>query len=108
MKFGVLAIVAVKVGVWLKIYNGQPPLGEEPKRGKGGGVFVRNCTDILLREAPITSGTAQDHCPYVRPSVRDFGDFCEGYKRVTRGHIRLDNFSEICPRFILVTLTNRD
>ena len=44
----------------------------------------------------------------VRPSVRDLGDFCEGYKRPGQGHIRLDNFSEICPRFILVTLTNRD
>ena len=40
--------------------------------------------------------------PYVRPSVRDLGDFCEGYKRPGQGHIRLDNFSEICPRFILV------
>ncbi len=62
----------------------------------------------LLCEAPITSGTAQEQCPYGGGGVRDFGDFCEGYKRFGHGHIRLDNFSEICPRFILVTLTNRD
>ncbi len=40
--------------------------------------------------------------------VRKKRDFCEGYKRLGQGQIRLDNFSEICPRFILVTLTNRD
>ena len=34
--------------------------------------------------------------PSVRPSVRDFGDFCEGYKRVLRGHIRLGKNPKSC------------
>ena len=36
-------------------------------------------------------GASKDQCPCVCPcvrvSVRDLGDFCEGYKRVTRGHM---------------------
>ena len=88
-----------------------------PEPRSGGDYFMGFPPEILSQnsvqgefELMLTIG------PYgvrpvsgVRPSgVRDFGDFCEGYKRLTRGHIRLDNFSEICPRFILVTLTNRD
>ena len=34
---------------------------------------------------------------FVRPSVRDFGDFCEGYKRLGMGQIRLGKNPKSCP-----------
>ena len=47
---------------------------------------------------------------FVRPvsGVRKKGDFCEGYKRLGQGHIRLDNFSEVKSRFWKKTFTNWD
>ena len=53
----------------------------------------------LLCEAPIPSGSFKGPVSVFRAYARDLGDFCEGYKRVVQGHIRLDNFSKICPRF---------
>ena len=44
----------------------------------------------------------------IQNRVREKRDFCEGYKRLGQGHIRLDNFSEVKSRFWKKTFTNWD
>ena len=50
---------------------------------------------VIARSAYSHPGALESKCSSVRASVRKKDDFCEGYKRLGQGQIRLDNFSEV-------------